>query len=300
MTQQRQPQDTQQPQFTQSLRQQQQRSTGPYFGAPEPGLPGLDLNEFTFPPMFIEDLDNTEDSALIQAPYLKFFGMQRFASAIERCVARGVRVDIFLQEPWQLREPPGSAASTSAEAEHFLADLEYLRSLGVHVTLRPDIHMKVIVIDGKILYRGSLNILSYSMPKSQGDKPKNDGTTRWISPIGCADAVEEFHLDRCAWCIEERKHKTMNDEVFLSDKNLRKLILHHRKAMGLSQQQLATKVKTDRSTISDLEKGQHLPSFPTLLSIWEALGRNLGLCPASSESMLVRINRRASEVERKK
>ncbi|MEX1046175.1 MAG: helix-turn-helix transcriptional regulator [Actinomycetota bacterium] len=56
---------------------------------------------------------------------------------------------------------------------------------------------------------------------------------------------------------------------------LARLVIRHRAALGLSQQELARRVGTSHSAISRIESGRHKTSVATLQRIAEALGLRL-------------------------
>ncbi len=58
---------------------------------------------------------------------------------------------------------------------------------------------------------------------------------------------------------------------------LGKNIMRGRKALGLTQEQMATELKVEPETISRFERGATLPSIPTLERIAEILGTTMGV-----------------------
>jgi ribosome-binding protein aMBF1 (putative translation factor) len=54
--------------------------------------------------------------------------------------------------------------------------------------------------------------------------------------------------------------------------DLARLVIKHRAALGISQQELARRVRTSHSAISRLESGRHKTSVATLQRVAEALG----------------------------
>jgi len=57
---------------------------------------------------------------------------------------------------------------------------------------------------------------------------------------------------------------------------LEKNIMRGRKALGLTQEQMAMELKVEPETISRFERGATLPSIPTLERIAEILGTTMG------------------------
>jgi len=57
---------------------------------------------------------------------------------------------------------------------------------------------------------------------------------------------------------------------------LGKNIMRGRKALGLTQEQMAVELKVEPATVSRFERGATLPSIPTLERISEILGTTMG------------------------
>lgn len=274
-----------------------QTDFGPPIFVPPEDVLGEDLNEYTFGSRCIEDLDGSQGQVFIQAVFVRGYAIERVAAALQRCVARGVQVCVFVQRPRGLRAD-GTIVEDSIELRRFLADVALLRSLGVHVILREEIHMKVVVIDRKIAYRGSLNPLSYKVKgQPKGDKWKNEGMTRWVSPAIAAASIEEFHLDRCPRCAAKRKQRPTEEEVFLTPKNLGKLITQRRKYLGLSQEEFARLIGISRARLSYIERGSRVPGFDVVVKMWRVLGRAVAICPYYAETMIEHMNRRDCEMD---
>jgi len=92
-----------------------------------------------------------------------------------------------------------------------------------------------------------------------------------ISPIGTT--VAEHRRRRAersaAYRAEERR--------LAQFEGLARLVIKHRAALGLSQQELARRVGTSHSAISRIEGGRHKTSVETLQRIAEALDLRLVL-----------------------
>ncbi|MBO8141517.1 MAG: AAA family ATPase [Firmicutes bacterium] len=113
---------------------------------------GSIYTEGTFYPSFRHDLRRARQSVVVVSPYLTSAGVGRWVEYFRACLMSGVSVRIVTR-------PPGRQGGV---LEHGLADtLEQLRQLGIVVDLRADMHEKMAIIDGEILWHGSLNILSH-------------------------------------------------------------------------------------------------------------------------------------------
>jgi len=91
------------------------------------------------------------------------------------------------------------------------------------------------------------------------------------SPVGTtvADAMRRRAERSAAYRAEERRLAQFEE--------LARLVIMHRAALGLTQQELAERMGTSHSAISRIESGRHKTSVETLQRVAEALGLRLVL-----------------------
>lgn len=122
----------------------------PGFDLPE-GAAGA-FTEGTFYPAFARDLARARESVVIFSPFMTGPGTARWADALRSAVARGVRVRVVTR----------SAGEFGSDGTAEVAELvRGLRDLGVAVDLRAHMHEKIAILDSRVLWHGSLNILSH-------------------------------------------------------------------------------------------------------------------------------------------
>jgi hypothetical protein len=93
------------------------------------------FDQDTFTPAFIADLNQAKGLVLLQSPFMTVRRIDELKGAFKNCARRGVRVCVFAQEP--------SAWHSDAENRAQLEEAKQsLLSLGMHVTLRQNIHEK--------------------------------------------------------------------------------------------------------------------------------------------------------------
>lgn len=136
------------------------------FDLPE-GAAGA-FTEGTFYPAFALDLARARESILILSPFATGPGTSRWADALRAAVARGVRVRVVTRPADEF-----GGGSTEDVAEL----VRGLRQVGVAVDLRARMHEKVAILDGRILWHGSLNILSH--------RDTSESMLRLESPAAC-------------------------------------------------------------------------------------------------------------------
>lgn len=126
------------------------------------------FTEGTFYPAFLKDLARVRDSIVIFSPFATGSGTARWIDSLRAALARGVRVRI-------LTRPPGEFGGGSTDDVVEL--VQSLRSLGITVDLRARMHEKIAILDGRILWHGSLNILSH--------RDTHESMLRLESPAAC-------------------------------------------------------------------------------------------------------------------
>jgi ssDNA-binding Zn-finger/Zn-ribbon topoisomerase 1 len=110
------------------------------------------FTEGTFYPAFLKDIARVRKSIVIFSPFATGSGTARWVDSLRAALARGVRARI-------LTRPPGEFGGGSPDE---VAELvQALRELGIIVDIRARMHEKIAILDGRILWHGSLNILSH-------------------------------------------------------------------------------------------------------------------------------------------
>lgn len=110
------------------------------------------FNEGTFYPAFLKDLAGAEESIVIFSPFATGAGTARWVDSLRAALARGVKARILTRPP---EEFGGGSVDEVSEL------VRALRELGIAVDLRARMHEKIAILDGRILWHGSLNILSH-------------------------------------------------------------------------------------------------------------------------------------------
>lgn len=109
-------------------------------------------DESTFYNRFTRDLLNTKEEVVIESPFISSRRMKELRPIFERLVNRGVRVYIFTRDP---KEHIDEYEKQSED------EIRYFEALGVQVLLCVgNHHRKLAILDRKVLWEGSLNILS--------------------------------------------------------------------------------------------------------------------------------------------
>lgn len=109
-------------------------------------------DETTFYPAFMSDLAHAKNEVIIESPYITVRRMKILMPAIEKVVNEGLKVYVLTRDPREHKNMMIDEAETI---------IEQFETLGVHILLcTGNDHRKLAIIDRKILWEGSLNILS--------------------------------------------------------------------------------------------------------------------------------------------
>ncbi len=112
----------------------------------------LIFDKSSFLPVFGNDIAAAKREALIVSPFVTRRRALRMLPLLEAAVKNGVRTIVVTRPPEDFKEKDGAALRET---------LKTLESSGVRVVFRSRIHQKFAVIDQKIVWYGSINLLSY-------------------------------------------------------------------------------------------------------------------------------------------
>ena len=109
-------------------------------------------DEKTFYRAFLRDLEQCREEVIIESPFITSERMKTLWPILKKIHIRGVRIFIIT------RDPKEHTGGYEVQAEGII---EMLESVGIQVLLcTGNHHRKLAILDRKILWEGSLNILS--------------------------------------------------------------------------------------------------------------------------------------------
>lgn len=109
-------------------------------------------DEKTFYQTFWRDLENCQEEVVIESPYITYQRMKTFDRIFEKLIKKGVKV-FFIT-----RDPKEHEMGMEIQSEEVISCCE---RIGIQVLLcLGNHHRKLAILDRKILWEGSLNILS--------------------------------------------------------------------------------------------------------------------------------------------
>jgi len=110
------------------------------------------FDESTFYQEFVNDLLNSTKEVIIESPYITTERMRMLKPVFERLISRGIKIYVMTRDPKEHSE------NLEVQSEE---EIHYFEVLGVQVLLcAGNHHRKLAILDRKILWEGSLNILS--------------------------------------------------------------------------------------------------------------------------------------------
>jgi phosphatidylserine/phosphatidylglycerophosphate/cardiolipin synthase-like enzyme len=110
------------------------------------------FDEKSFYTSFIRDLSNCKQEVIIESPFISLNRMKYLLPVFEKLIRRNISVFVMTRDPSILEEP------LSSYSEEIIRQFEIL---GVQVLATSNQHhRKLAILDRKILWEGSLNILS--------------------------------------------------------------------------------------------------------------------------------------------
>lgn len=195
--------------------------------------------EEDFGSTFREDLRGALSRVILVSPFIRHKRLKFWLPEIEAAIKRGVTICVYLQDPvWTDEEEVLLEQLPQQSIEEFNSLVKKLDSKGVHVIVRKRIHQKIAIIDGEIVWEGSLNILSYT-----------GNTEEQMLRQECTEAADWMlnrHRLHCPRCKTDLTHVEWVGKQFAKCRD----------ALGLNQHQLAGELGITQTTISKIERGK--------------------------------------------
>ncbi len=114
-------------------------------------------DETTFYNQFLADLRRCRTEVIIESPYMTVRRCKQVAPILQKLTRRGVKVTVTTREP---------SDHDNLLRIQALQSTEILKSVGVRVFYFDNLHhRKLALLDGHVMFEGSLNILSQANSK---------------------------------------------------------------------------------------------------------------------------------------
>ncbi len=222
---------------------------------------------------FLKDLAQARARVMIQSPFLAATRIQSVSRTITRLVNSGVTICVYVQQPERWGEDQVNDPAVLYEHSQMRTNMELLRGMGVHATLRTDAHEKLAVIDEALFWDGSLNIFSH--------RKTHERMTRWTVKRRILQAIAQHRLNECPVCAANYMQYGVPGSS--QRHGLGNRLAEHRMRLGLSQRELARRVEISQGCISHIESGDRNITLGTFVGI----ARELELEPVLVPRLLV-------------
>ncbi len=152
------------------------------FLKPDPDMaPFILYDESTFYQAFMRDLKRCKKEIIIESPFITSSRMETLYPIFKRILDRGIKIHIITRNP-----------SDHDETIRYQATNEILfaTEMGINVVLlRGNHHRKLAIIDRKISWEGSLNILSQTNSKEIMRRIESKGMAEELIKFVKIDAI---------------------------------------------------------------------------------------------------------------
>ena len=114
-------------------------------------------DETTFYQQFLDDLSSCQEEVIIESPFITSSRMKSLYPVFRELINRGIKINVVTRDPRDHSNP------YEEQSEY---EIRRFERLGVQVFLCVgNHHRKLALIDRRILWEGSLNILSQSQSR---------------------------------------------------------------------------------------------------------------------------------------
>lgn len=133
------------------------------------------FTEQDFYPAITGDLASAQRSIVIFSAFMTTNGASRWLAVLSKALDQGATVQIVTKT---LDKQPQSKGRNNGQGKRELSDLIHLiRRSGIAVDLRQESHEKIIVIDERVVWNGSLNMLSHVQNATREHMTRTDDAT---------------------------------------------------------------------------------------------------------------------------
>ena len=114
--------------------------------------PGIIFDRNNFSKVFSQDLQSVHHEAVIISPFLKKSRIIQITTMLAQARADGVKITVVTRCPEDYNED---------ESQRVKENIGLLQKCGINVVTHSMIHQKYAVLDGKTVWYGSINLLSF-------------------------------------------------------------------------------------------------------------------------------------------
>jgi hypothetical protein len=122
-------------------------------------------DETSFYHRFERDLLEATKEVVIESPFITVAKLRSLKAIFESLISRGVKVFVITRHPEE---------HDALMAEQSEAGIRFFEKIGVQVLMCHDHHRKIAMVDRRIIWKGSLNILSHRNTREFMEREENE------------------------------------------------------------------------------------------------------------------------------
>jgi transcriptional regulator with XRE-family HTH domain len=223
------------------------------------------------------DFDAAQHIIVLQTPYLTAAGIKRETRAISRALSRGVIFIVAFQAPnnWERRADPSLPADEKLDMQKTQDAVTWLLAHGAIPVALDKAHQKLMTFDRKIVWDGTMNLLSWYNTHEHWNRTESPAKVREIERMHHIDPLYLLDLARqqgVLKCDQVKDSQTDRQDIA-------NLVRTSRALQKLTQAQLAVRVGASRDTVRAIESGadyslSHLFPITAFFGCFYLLGRS--------------------------
>jgi transcriptional regulator with XRE-family HTH domain len=231
------------------------------------------LFEEAFWKQFEIDIHLVQARLIIQSAFIANRRVLQVIELLEPLIKRNVQVCVYLQTPANWNIPVKSlTAEAAAKLTGAMEDIKALLKLGVHIVLRPNVHVKFAILDEAVFYEGSLNILSHNNTF--------EGMRRFNSVSQTRKKLRQERFLNCHSCAKLKRERNFS--------SVHEQLKSARQRLQMTQKEVADLTHLSQAKIARMESEQDM-RLSSLAKLAESLGITIVLVPNSLTPALANL-----------
>ena len=141
-------------------------------------------DEKSFYHRFEQDLLEATKEVIIESPFITIARLRSLKPVFELLINQGVKIFVITRHPEE---------HDTLMAEQSEAGIRFFEKLGVQVLMCRDHHRKIAMVDRRIIWKGSLNILSHRNTREFMEREKNKQKAEILFKFLKYDQISEIN-----------------------------------------------------------------------------------------------------------
>jgi len=141
-------------------------------------------DEKSFYHRFEQDLLEAKKEVIIESPFITIARLRSLKPIFESLITQGVKVFVITRHPEE---------HDTLMAEQSEVCIRFFEKLGVQVFMCKDHHRKIAMVDRRIIWKGSLNILSHRNSREFMEREENTRKAKILFKFLKYDQISEIN-----------------------------------------------------------------------------------------------------------